>query len=65
MFDAMWRHKGRLSAFALSFAVGLLLAFVCRVVVGLFVHRAGTATTDISVPRSPDCYGPPTRSRSA
>src|SRR5256714_11580268 len=55
MFDAIWRRKGRLSAFALSFAVGLLLAVVCRVVVGLFVRHAETATADTRVLQSHAC----------
>src|SRR2546423_5915771 len=55
MFDAIWRRKGRLSAFALSFAVGLLLAVVCRVVVGLFVHHAKTSTADTRALQSPAC----------
>src|SRR2546423_6554946 len=55
MFDAIWRLKGRLSAFALSFAVGLLLAVVCRVVVGIFIRHAETGAADTRVPQSPAC----------
>ena len=55
MFDVIWRHKGRLSAFALSFAVGLLLAFACRFAVGLFIRHAETSRTDISAAQTHAC----------
>ena len=55
MFNVIWRHKGRLSAFALSFAVGLLLAFACRFAVGLFIRHAETSRTDISAAQSHAC----------
>jgi hypothetical protein len=36
------RRKGRIAAFALSFALGLLAALLFRAALGLLTHRAGT-----------------------
>jgi hypothetical protein len=41
MFQAIWRLKARLSAFALSFVAGLLVVVVCGVLFGLFARHAG------------------------
>lgn len=41
MFEFVWKYRGRLAAFALSFAAGLLLAFAYSVAAGLFAVGTG------------------------
>jgi hypothetical protein len=55
MFDVIWRLKGRLSAFALSFAAGLLVVLVFRVAGYPLVRRVTTGAADGPVVRPADC----------
>jgi hypothetical protein len=55
MFGFIWRFKGRLSAFALSFAVGLVGAVMWRVAVGLFVRAAETGAADARLLQASGC----------
>jgi len=49
MFAVVWRLKGRLAAFALSFAVGLLVAAACRLAAGLLfkTEKEGEAVFEL------------------
>jgi hypothetical protein len=55
MFDVIWRFKGRLSAFALSFAAGLLIALVFKVAGYPLMRRVMTGATGGTVMRHADC----------
>lgn len=52
MFDVVWRFKGRLAAFALSFVVGLLLASCWWLAAGWFADRSVTRG---SLPQTTGC----------
>ena len=49
MFAVVWRLKGRLAAFALSFAAGLLVAAACRLAAGLLLkgEKAGEPVVNL------------------
>src|SRR5437764_6657859 len=55
MFRFILRHKGRLAAFALSFAVGLFAAFLFKVAFGLLARHAETGAADVRVLQTPAC----------
>jgi hypothetical protein len=55
MFRFILRHKGRIAAFALSFAAGLLAAFAFRAAFGLLTRRAQTGATEARVTQTPPC----------
>jgi len=53
MFDSVWKLRGRLSAFALSLAAGLLVAALGRAAAGLFVAPAALGGPDPATRRVP------------
>jgi hypothetical protein len=55
MLRFIFRHKGRVAAFALSFAVGLFAASVFRIAFGLLTRHAQTVAADAWVPQAPAC----------
>lgn len=55
MFYAIWKLKARLSAFALSFAAGLLVVLVCGVLFGAFDRHAGRRAAGARNARTSPC----------